>query len=53
MTYIDMESPPNEIFVPSIDCMKDGHHVFLIGWNTQIFVTQMFNGEFQGEPFLH
>jgi hypothetical protein len=36
MVCLDLEAPPNEIWVPSINCMKDGHHFFLIGGLSQI-----------------
>lgn len=39
MICLYLEMPPNEIWLPSIDDMEDGHHLFLIGRLAQIFVT--------------
>jgi hypothetical protein len=46
--HLDLEVPPNEIWVPSLNYMKDGHHLFLIGGFSQIVVTQLLTGECQG-----
>jgi hypothetical protein len=52
MACLNMEVPTNEIWVPSIEYMKDGLHPFLIGCS-QISITQLFTGEGQEESFLH
>jgi hypothetical protein len=53
MVGLDLEMPPNEIWAPSLNYMKDGHHLFLIGGFSQIVITQLLIGECQGTPFLH
>lgn len=36
---LDLETPPDKICVPSLNYMKEGHHLFLTDGFTQIYVN--------------
>jgi hypothetical protein len=53
MIILDMEASSYYIWEPSINGMKDYHHLFLIDILSQIFITQLFIDEWKGVSFLH